>query len=100
MSYFNEFKFSDDQITKSVAGNLRVSQLTTLFDGKVLNTNSTFIWQNTGSGTPTFQSNKLNMAVSAGQYFIRQSKDEFVLAYMPTTTNQSVNGVINFKEYF
>lgn len=56
---------------------LRVGSLTTLFDGKTLNQDDPLLWENVGSGSSTFQNNKLLMSVTAGQYFIRKSKRYF-----------------------
>lgn len=53
---------------------LRVGSLTTLFDGKTLNQDDPLLWENVGTGSSTFQTNKLLMSVTAGQYFIRKSK--------------------------
>lgn len=55
-------------------GALKVGQLTTLFDGKILNQDDTDIWQTVGTGTGTFTPNLYQMTVSSGQYMVRQSK--------------------------
>lgn len=56
------------------AGRTRVSQLTTLFDGKTINSDDLNIWENAGTGTITFTNNLAAMSVTAGQYAIRQSR--------------------------
>ena len=55
------------------SGRTRVAQLTTLLDGKVLGEDDTLLFETVGTGTATFGSNKVNMAVTAGQYLVRQS---------------------------
>jgi hypothetical protein len=55
-------------------GRTRVSQLTTLLDGKILGADDTDLFENVGTGTFTFQNNTMLMSVTAGQYCIRQSK--------------------------
>jgi len=67
-------KFSEDQITKTASGALMVNNPFILFDGKTLNEDKPLLWQNTGTGTFTFQGNKMKMDVTSGQYCIRQSK--------------------------
>jgi hypothetical protein len=58
----------------SSAGSTRVTQMTTLLDGKVLNADDADLFENVGTGTATFTGNKINLAVTNGQYLIRQSK--------------------------
>ncbi len=65
---------STSDISTNLAGAKRMSQITTLFDGKVLNTEDTDIWETVGNGTATFVDNRVTMAVTAGQYLVRQSK--------------------------
>lgn len=55
------------------SGRARVSQIITLFDGKKLGADDLLKWVTVGTGALTFQQNKANMAVTAGQYLIRQS---------------------------
>ncbi|MEI6870673.1 MAG: hypothetical protein WCL08_00185 [Verrucomicrobiota bacterium] len=61
-------------ISYDAAGRHRMSSLTTLFDGKTLNSDNTYIFDNVGTGTGAWAANKYNMSVTAGQYFIRQAK--------------------------
>lgn len=72
-----EISFAPDQISVDAGGILRVGQQTTLFDGKILNADDTYLWQNTGSGSGTYTSNKYNMSVTSGQYQIKQSIRRF-----------------------
>lgn len=56
-------------------GRTRVSQITTLLDGKVLNEDSSFLFQNVGTGSAVFANNKTNLSVALpGEYIIRQAK--------------------------
>jgi hypothetical protein len=55
-------------------GRTRVSQITTLLDGKILGSDDTDLFENVGTGTATYGSNKINLSVTSGQYIIRQSK--------------------------
>lgn len=49
-------------------GTLPVSQLTTLFDGKIINRNYTEILETWGTGTGAYANNKYNMSVTSGQF--------------------------------
>lgn len=60
-------------------GRLRVSQITTLFDGKILNSDDTNLFGNVGTGTGLYQNSTYKMSVTSGQYLIRSSK--FYLPY-------------------
>ena len=55
-------------------GVLPVAQLTTLFDGKIINRFDPDILESVGTGTGTFSNNKYLMSVTAGQYRIVQGK--------------------------
>jgi hypothetical protein len=55
-------------------GRTRISQVTTLLDGKNLGVDDSLIFQNVGSGTATFSNNKVDLSVGSGQYHIRQTK--------------------------
>ncbi len=55
-------------------GRTRISQVTTLLDGKILGEDDALIFENVGSGSATYGSNKLNISVTSGQYLIRQTK--------------------------
>lgn len=69
--------FDPTQITVNPAGALRVSQLTTLADLKILNVDKALHWQTTGTGTLSIANNKASMSVTAGQYLIRQTYRRF-----------------------
>lgn len=61
-------------ISQDAGGRVRVSQLTTLGDYKTLNYDRTLLLENAGTGTGAFSANKYNMSVTAGQWFVRQSR--------------------------
>jgi len=63
----------NNQIRYDAGDRARVSSLTTLFDGKTLNADETALWDQKGTGTGTFANSAVSMAVTAGQYLIRQS---------------------------
>jgi hypothetical protein len=67
-------KFSDLDITKNIAGALRVAHLSRLFAGKTLYEDDPILWDTKGTGTGTWTNNKFEMSVTSGQYFIRQSR--------------------------
>lgn len=61
-------------ITLDSGGRTRVGQITTLFDGKVLNEDRVVLFDNQGTGTGTFSNNSYLLSVTSGQYRIRQEK--------------------------
>jgi len=63
-----------DQIGIDAGGRQRISQLTTLMDGKVVNGHTSLIFESSGTGTQTIANAKNNMSVTAGQWSIFQSK--------------------------
>jgi hypothetical protein len=63
-----------DAANLAISGSTRVSQLLTLFDGKVLNSEDTLKWDTKGTGTSTFVDNSVQLSVTSGQYVIRQSR--------------------------
>lgn len=100
-------KSNSQIINDDPSGRTRVSQLTTLFDGKTITTDDDSIWDNQGTGTFTFVDNKINMSVGVGQYCIRQSryrtpyssgKPQFIETTLDNFT--SVSGVIKRCGYF
>jgi hypothetical protein len=62
------------QIGIDAGGRQRVSQLTTLMDGKVVNGHTPLIFESAGTGTQTVGNSKNNMAVTSGQWSIFQTK--------------------------
>lgn len=107
MSFIPLDQLSFRPITMDASGRVRVSQITTLFDGKKLNQDDPLRWVTVGTGTNTFQFNKALMEVTAGQYLIRQSphynpyfsgKSQFI---EPTFDNfQPQVGVVKRIGYF
>lgn len=65
---------SQPKMAVNASGYSRVSFLTTLFDGKTLNTDDTFKWNTVGSGSQSFSGNAMTLSVTAGQYAVRQAK--------------------------
>lgn len=60
-------------IQADAGARVRVSQFTTLGDYKILGYDHTNLWENVGTGTGTWEANKYNMSVTAGQWFIKNS---------------------------
>lgn len=58
-------------------GRQRMSQITTLFDGKNLGFFHSLLWDVAGTGTGAFANNKYNMSVTAGQWYLLQSHRHF-----------------------
>ena len=57
------------------SGRVRTSNLTTLFDGKILgNVEDTLKWHTVGTGSSSVANNSVTLSVTAGQYMIRQAK--------------------------
>lgn len=65
---------STTAITTDPGGRTRASQLTTLFDGKVLDADDQRLWETLGTGTQNFNQNQMEMSVTAGQYVIRRGR--------------------------
>jgi len=74
MSFITDINTTPKGFSWDAWGRQRVSTLTTLFDGKTLWVDDTDMWDNKWTGTFTFNQNMMNMAVTAWQYTIRQSK--------------------------
>lgn len=65
-------------ISYDASNRLRVGNLTTLFDGKMLNAYDPLLWETVGTGLSSFEVNKLSLsAVSNGQYMVMKSKRYF-----------------------
>ena len=58
----------------NASGGMRVSQMTTMLDGKILGEDDTDLWEIVGTGSSLFTDNTSVMTVAAGEYLIRQSK--------------------------
>lgn len=66
--------YDNASIQMDAGSRLRVSQLTSLLDGKILNSDNIYVWDNQGTGTGTFSANTYNLSATTGQYMIRSSK--------------------------
>jgi hypothetical protein len=88
-------KFSNDSITQSASGALLVTTTFILFDGKTLNADDTnFLWQGVGTGTGAWANNMFSMSVTAGQYYIRQSR-----RFMPYFSGYPVLAELTFDNF-
>lgn len=74
MSGFKNIFLDPSTVTLDAGSRMRVSQMTTLHDGKILNGDNIFLYDNQGTGTGAYANNKYNMSVTAGQFRVRQSK--------------------------
>lgn len=74
MSGFKNIFLDPATVSLDAGSRVRISQMTTLHDGKILNADNPFLYDNQGTGTGTYGSNKYNMSVTSGQFFVRQSK--------------------------
>lgn len=74
MAYIQQTTPNPLEISQDASNRTRISQSTTLHDGKVLNGDSTLTWHTKGSGTNTYADNKVTLSVTAGQYLVRQTK--------------------------
>jgi hypothetical protein len=72
----NEISFADSVI-QDAGGILRVGSQTTLADLKILNADNTNQWESVGTGSDTYGNNQTDLAVTSGQYRIRQSKRRY-----------------------
>lgn len=77
MTYLSNTTFNPSQISVDAGGFLRVAQQTTLADLKILNHDKPEFWENAGTGTGTFISNKFSMDVASGQWYIKQTKRRY-----------------------
>ena len=75
-------------------GRLRVSQITTLFDGKILNSDDTNLFGNVGTGTGLYQNSSYKMSVTSGQYLIRYSK-----FYIPYFSGKAQSVELTFDNF-
>ena len=74
MSYFSNAVFNPNQLSLDAASRVRVGQLTTRGDYKILNADRQLLWESAGTGTGTFSDNMFNMSVLSGQWYIRNSR--------------------------
>ena len=74
MSGFKNVNINPSSISMDAGSRLRVSQMTTLFDGKILNVDNGYMFDTQGTGTSAYTDNKLGMTATTGQYLVRQGK--------------------------
>lgn len=74
MSNLRNLRLLTDTFGYDAGSRTRVSQITTLLDGKILGADDLTLFENIGTGTATYGSNKVNLSVTSGQYEIRQTK--------------------------
>jgi len=72
------------EINTDAGGRTRVSTLTTLFDGKTLNSDDALSWETVGTGSSALSGNKVTLSVTVGQYRIRRSR-----RYLPYYSGKS-----------
>lgn len=77
MTYLNSTIFEYGQPGVDAGGRNRVSQLTTLLDGKLTGETRNLIFNRTGSGVFSDETGSLNMSVDAGEYCIWETKRPF-----------------------
>jgi len=63
-----------EQIGIDAGGRQRVSQITTLLDGKVTNGHTSLLLEDIGTGTHSLSGGNNNMTVASGEYCIFQSR--------------------------
>ena len=84
MSYLSNTTPNPLNISQDASNRTRVSQSTTLHDGKLLNADSSLMFDTKGTGTGAYANNKYNMPVTSAQYIIRQTK-----RYAPYSSGKS-----------
>jgi len=65
---------SHREVGVDAGGRARVANITTLFDGKVINADDTLLWENVGTGVASFGANKVAISALPGQYMIRRGR--------------------------
>jgi hypothetical protein len=81
-------------IGQDAAGRTRVAQISTLFDGKTLRAENALMWDTAGTGTATFEVGTIKLAVTAGQYLVRQSR-----MYAPYFSGKAQLAEITFDNF-
>ena len=70
----NRIKTELPSMAMDTGGRARVSQLTTLFDGKIYNAEDALKWDIQGTGSNAYANNAVALSVTSGQYEIRQGR--------------------------
>jgi hypothetical protein len=81
-------------VNLDAGGRLRVSQLTSLFDGKTIGSDDPLVFENVGTGTATYANNKVTLSCTSGQYIVRRSKK-----YLPYFSGKSQQIEITFDGF-
>jgi len=81
-------------VSVDAGGRARVSQLTTLFDGKTLGAENPLLWDTQGTGTATYSEAANTLTVAAGQYLVRQTRQ-----YMPYFSGKPQVAEITFDGF-
>ena len=75
MTVINQANLPLINVNFDAGGRTRTSLMSTLFDGKTLGADDTFIWENVGTGSgSSWSDNKYNLSITAGQYQIRRGR--------------------------
>jgi hypothetical protein len=69
----NPVPITPSPFTLDSGGRIRTSNMTQLFDGKVLGSDNTDYWDVQGDGTSTFYKNTVIMSADTGQYLVRET---------------------------
>ena len=69
----DKFRVDFEEFSHDAQGRIRVSEMNTLFDGKLINLDNSDVWHGVGTGTFSYTNNISNMSVNSGQYYVRQS---------------------------
>lgn len=77
MSGFKKILLDNNSPTIDIGSRVRVSQINTHGDLKLLNSDKNLLWESVGTGTGVFNNNVFTLSVSPGQYFIRATKRYF-----------------------
>lgn len=77
MSLIRKLDGISDAAAYDAAGRLRVSNLRTLADLKIIDTDDAIAWESVGTGTDTFNNNTADLAVTSGQFRIRATRRSF-----------------------
>lgn len=86
--------YSGNPVTLSADGRARTSNLTPLFDGKVLHAEDAELWTSGGTGTATWTDHAVVLAVAAGEYMVRQTRQ-----YFPYASGYPAVSEITFQDF-
>lgn len=69
----DKYRVDFEKFSHDAQGRIRVSEMNTLFDGKLINLDNSDVYHGLGTGIFTYTNNISNMSVTSGQYYVRQS---------------------------